>query len=558
MPDPTFNADAVRQVIQNVLRRKPMENPSFSKEVILPALFGANPGIKALSRSRRIRDEKAMQDTLRSVLGLPGGTPTTSMQPIKEPPIQTTPPSGTAAGGTLFPEPTLETPEPPPVADAPLGAIHKSLRSITLPMPGGGSITLAPPIEADALITYKDHLDRFSQTMPRDTASMEALYSTAIDTGFVLPADILERFDFSPEKQASMMRSQFIGLVPTEGVEGAREALSKLYPDIPQATWDATYSDSYNINRLVLQTADWFRVMVQRDTQLTGSALEAEVELRAARASSNMLGGWTPTPAEAERVRPQAMQIKDIPDKDIKQEWINAGFTLNDYVPQPEGPRRAPPPTMAQAAQAVEDREATQAGIRAMRVEEAKAASLAREMEPMVNEIADMAITLNSVEGLARFWHGAKLKGLSYIQGGGPLLTLPDGTQEYTGTLAADYVDVIETYLAKFARSGGERGVLTEQDVDRAKKNFSPLGTSKSLTARKTRRMRKHIREIAARPDGWARGKPGAFADGAAAEAYVNRQASAFRQTLLGEAAPPADESKQFDEMLKAIPVKKE
>jgi hypothetical protein len=141
-------------------------------------------------------------------------------------------------------------------------------------------------------------------------------------------------------------------------------------------------------------------------------------------------------------------------------------------------------------------------------------------IRPM-KELVDMSQMINTAAGgPARIWHGMRLSGMAWWQGGGDTTfyyrdssgrmysafdeNIPEGAQIIEvdlGAQAAVFNDMRVSFLARFARAFGERGVLNEGDIKRAEKLLPTLFSSEAVASRKLGMLIDFIFEVNSRED---------------------------------------------------------
>ena len=101
-------------------------------------------------------------------------------------------------------------------------------------------------------------------------------------------------------------------------------------------------------------------------------------------------------------------------------------------------------------------------------------------LDTIVNDIDQLSLGINTGSGLPQVIEGMKRKGASYLGWDDPVKLYSEVTEGFTATLA---------------RLAGEVGVLTDQDVQRAKSWIPRVGESIAIRNDKIRRLRQFIRE---------------------------------------------------------------
>jgi hypothetical protein len=130
----------------------------------------------------------------------------------------------------------------------------------------------------------------------------------------------------------------------------------------------------------------------------------------------------------------------------------------------------------------------------------ADAGAQAEQVVPLIDGLEAMAMALNTqVDLVPRLWEGTKMWVYGKAQQG-PYDIEVGGESVNVGVLVADYTFAAQSFLGTLARVfGGERGVLTQQDIERIAKAIPKLGGSKDLTKRQTGRLRTQMEKIMAR-----------------------------------------------------------
>ena len=127
----------------------------------------------------------------------------------------------------------------------------------------------------------------------------------------------------------------------------------------------------------------------------------------------------------------------------------------------------------------------------------ATAGGPAEQIEPLIADLDGMATVINTqVDFGPRLYEGVKMWAYGLAQQG-PYDVEIDGEMVNIGVLVHDYVGAAKSFLGTLARVfGGERGVLTQQDIERIAHAIPGLFTSKGNTERKMKRLRKQMQDI--------------------------------------------------------------
>lgn len=506
MPDYNQNVNDPMALIRAILDRDPTSDPGFAKEVLWPSILGMNPGSAYLKRQQRISEETQQQDMIRNLIGgaveqetrgeAPGTVlagPEQPATPGAEPLVTTKPVPTERANPFIDPQGNLQ-------------AFKVDQFQVKTPM---GTITLEANDEAIAANYYTGALATFTNMgYATDEAQKAAYVKTIQDLGIVVDKNVVDMLKLNPAQQYTGARNTFMRLLttPQDGGYPSAGAIWKTmqgnYSELTPEDRDSIYTEGYNQFRSILRTDPEFRMMFTQESGLTpGSpAFEEELDLVTSRMASEQLDGFFP-PGEAERTRLRATRVEDLPDKNIQQELIAQGANLTDVISNID---------VRKAQQTLQQREVEHKAEMIRATEITKVQIVSEAVRPYMKRIIDYATVLNTEEGFRRWVHKAKLKGLALWQTGGPMLTLPDGRKEYMGTLAKSYEDGLEAFLGQIARVyGGERGVLTNQDIARIMKAFPLLGMGAGVTQDKILLLKQLENEFSKRTIGSARGQEG-------------------------------------------------
>jgi len=356
------------------------------------------------------------------------------------------------------------------------------------------AVSLEPNKQAEFYYHFRQNFKELRNLVGPVAAKQEALYRAMLATGTLPPSrEFIDLLAFPKEQQQMLARNYILENLPRLGVQRVQTELTKL-PDVSLEDIERLFGIAYNTYRNLWLTDPMLSTVLRQEVQrlhpdLSGEALVAEMELAASRKAYDLVGGVGVDETEAGRIRPQVTRIKDLPDEDIQQELIAQGHSLNDYVARED---------IIKAREALQARRieqiAQETQARTLAAERSRQAAAAANILPVVDELAEIITKLNTAEGLARFWETAKLHGWAFLQTGGPMIEYK-GERYSAGELAAFYRDRAATALAQFARFFGERGVLTEFDVERAAKILPKLGDSRGVTMLKMKSFRTLIKE---------------------------------------------------------------
>ena len=294
--------------------------------------------------------------------------------------------------------------------------------------------------------------------------------------------------ELTPAKKYDTFRSSMISRL-ADGIdfERAWQLEKRFFPDATLEDRTKIANEIYLLHQaMYLDEATELKV----EEGLTGTALEVEAGLEAARMAADQGLAAYLSPAERERISKQVTRVEDLPQSAAKGKLMVA-YGKDAIVT----PGQVAEVDAALAAASVE-----KIRIESLTRKRAEAGAQAEQVVPLIDGLEQMALALNKEVDLApRLWEGAKMWLYGKAQKGPYEIKVGDEMVD-VGVLVADYTFAAQSFLGTLARVfGGERGVLTQQDIERIAKAIPKLGGSKGLTQRQMKRLRTQMEKIMAR-----------------------------------------------------------
>lgn len=209
--------------------------------------------------------------------------------------------------------------------------------------------------------------------------------------------------------------------------------------------------------------------------------------------------------------------------------------------------RMLSPEQRANAEELAVEQNLNRALMREMQLAEVRATAddyaAAKKIEPLLDELETLSAGIFTGQGgiLNRLWESAKLKAAQASQAGD------------FGVAVATYAAKSQAYLAHFARYYGERGVLTDQDIERAAMNIPIMfpADAQNVAMNKMRNIRVLIDELEAKVQAKMRGeyvptgKEVSFSSLPEYEAWAREKWNKYRKGLSGFRAPEEEATAQ-------------
>ena len=330
---------------------------------------------------------------------------------------------------------------------------------------------------------------------PRD-AFTKSYIESAIEHGMQgSPSDWKKVYpDMTEPEKYNAARNSLGGYVLGDGIdfERAWQLTRRSFPDITAEARTKIAQELYQLRQAMFLDEAVELVTEQMGltgkdlTPFQGTAIAVESRIEAGRmAAQDGIRAYLPQ-EELNRIDPSVTRVEDVPGEAGRV--LRKTYGRNTIISHG---------AIAVAEQQANLEAVDQTMALGIARERGKAGAQAEQVAPLIAGLEEMALALNTqVDLVPRLMEGGKMWAYGLAQKGPYDIQVGDEMVNI-GVLVSDYASASKSFLGTLARVfGGERGVLTQQDIERIARALAKLGDSKDVTIRKMKRLRKQMEDI--------------------------------------------------------------